>query len=422
MEGYFMKSLGSDIAVLGAGIVGVCCALELQKSGHSVTLIDRDGIGEGCSKGNAGHFATEQILPLATPGLMWKVPKMLLDPLGPVSIRWSYLAKISPWLIRFMLNTRSGPFSQGVEALNELNSAALPAWLKVLKGLGEQDQIKVDGSLLVFESEKTVAGYDDTHIFLNEQGIKTEALSGCQVRELEPRLSANICHGVLFPNTAHTTDPYQLTLVLAEHFIRQGGKLITQEVEQLKMTDSGVEVKLNGEQYQVPKLVLATGAWSKHWVQALTQKSIPLDTERGYHLMLPKVENTLSIPVTSADRRFIMTPMSEGLRLAGTVEFGGLHTSPNMKRAHMLARHAQVLLPQIDSELGKTWMGFRPSLPDSLPIIDKVGPKGQVILAFGHQHLGLTQAAVTGEMVSALSNTFAHKVDMTPFRHDRFTF
>jgi len=422
MEVNFMTSLETDIVVLGAGIVGVCCALELQKSGHRVILIDRDGIGEGCSKGNAGHFATEQIMPLATPGLMWKIPKMLLDPLGPVSIRWSYLHKISPWLIRFMLNTRSGPFSQGVEALRELNNASLPAWLKVLKGLGEQDQIKLDGSLLVFESAKTVADYEDTHMFLNEQGIKTETLSGCQVLELEPKLSANICHGVLFPNTAHTTNPYRLVKVMAEHFVRQGGKVLTQEVEQLKVNEQGISVQLNGKQYQVPKIVLATGAWSKHWVQTLTRKTIPLDTERGYHLMLPKGDSSLTIPVTSADRRFIMTPMDEGLRLAGTVEFGGLKSAPNMERAHMLARHAHALVPKIDSEAGKTWMGFRPSLPDSLPIIDKVGPKGQVILAFGHQHLGLTQAAVTGELVNALSKNHEHKVDITPFRHDRFTF
>lgn len=421
MKGYFMKSLQADIVVLGAGIVGVCCALELQRSGHKVTLIDREGIGEGCSKGNAGHFATEQILPLATPGLLWKIPKMLLDPLGPVSIRWSYLHKIAPWLIRFMLNTRSGPFSQGVEALNELNSAALPAWLKVLQDLGEQSQMQVEGSLLVFESQKTALDYEDTHLFLNEQGISTQALSGCQVRDLEPKLSANICHGVLFPNTAHTADPHRLSHVLAKHFVEHGGKVLTEEVEQLQMREDGVEVTLNGVQYQVPKLVLATGAWSKHWVKALTQTNIPLDTERGYHLMLPKVENSLKIPVTSADRRFIMTPMNDGLRLAGTVEFGGLHSAPNMNRAQMLARHAQVLLPKINSELGKTWMGCRPSLPDSLPIIDKVGPKGQVILAFGHQHLGLTQAAVTAELVSSLSNNLTHKVDLTPFRHDRFS-
>ena len=136
--------------------------------------------------------------------------------------------------------------------------------------------------------------------------------------------------------------------------------------------------------------------------------------------MLPKVDNSLKVPVTSADRRFIMTPMNDGLRLAGTVEFGGLHSSPNMKRAHMLARHAQVLLPKIDTQVGQTWMGFRPSLPDSLPIIDKVGAKGQVILAFGHQHLGLTQAAVTGELVDALTHNQKPKLDMTPFRHDRF--
>lgn len=415
-----MKSLQGDVAVLGAGIVGVCCALALQKQGHKVTLIDKDGIGEGCSKGNAGHFATEQILPLATPGLLWKIPKMLLDPLGPVAIRWSYLHKIAPWLIRFMLNTRSGPFSQGVDALSQLNQAALPAWLRLLTGLGEREQIKQQGSLLVFESQRSALDYEFTHLFLNEQGIKTEALSGAQVRELEPQLSANICHGVLFPNTAHSADPHHLTKLLARHFVERGGKVITQEVEQLTMHDDGVVMQLQGDSFLVPKMVLATGAWSKHWLQSLLKKSVPLDTERGYHLMLPQDGHSLSIPVTSADRRFIMTPMTGGLRLAGTVEFAGLKGSPNMKRAHMLARHAQVLLPKIDNELGQTWMGFRPSLPDSLPIIDRVGNKGQLLLAFGHQHLGLTQAAVTGELVTSLYQNEHTKLDIGAFRHDRF--
>jgi glycine/D-amino acid oxidase-like deaminating enzyme len=416
-----MKSLESDIAVIGAGIVGVCCALSLQKSGYSVTLIDRDGVGEGASKGNAGHFATEQVLPLATPGLIWKIPGMLADPLGPVAIRWSYLHRITPWFIRFMLNTRQRPFQQGAVALSKLNSHSLPAWSRLLKRVRAEDQLKTDGSLLVFEKEQSFANYQATLNQLSEYGVKSALLSAGQVTELEPGLSSNIHHGVFFPETGHTADPYRLTRTLADFFVAQGGKIIQQPVSNMRTTDTGVALQIADQPFQVDKIVLATGAWSKSLTEQLTGKFVPLDTERGYHLMLPNAVNRLSIPVASADRRFIMTPMDEGLRLAGTVEFGGLNAKPNMKRAEMLAKHANALVPDLERETGDAWMGFRPSLPDSLPIIDRVGPRGQILLAFGHQHLGLTQAALTGELISSVLQGQNPIVDLKPFRLDRFS-
>lgn len=416
-----MKSLDSDIAVIGAGIIGVCCALSLQQSGYRVTLIDRDGVGEGASKGNAGHFATEQVLPLATPGLMWKIPGMLADPLGPVAIRWSYLHRITPWFIRFMLNTRQRPYHQGAAALSALNSHSLPAWLRLLKQVKAEDQLKVEGSLLVFEKAQSFANYQTTRNQLSDYGVKSVALSAGQVSELEPDLSSNIRHGVFFPETGHTADPYRLTCILADFFVAQGGEMIQQSVSNVRTTETGVTLQVAGEQRQVPKIVLAAGAWSKSLVEQLTGKTVPLDTERGYHLMLRDASKKLRIPVASADRRFIMTPMDDGLRLAGTVEFGGLHARPNMKRAEMLAQHAGALIPGLKLELGDSWMGFRPSLPDSLPVIDRVGPRGQVLLAFGHQHLGLTQAALTGELVSSLLQEQDPVVDLKPFRLDRFS-
>ena len=226
----------TDVAVLGGGIVGVCCALALQRAGRQVALIERDGVGQGCSKGNAGHFASEQVLPLATPGLLWKIPGMLLDPLGPVSIRWSYLHRIAPWLIRFMLNTRQQPFEQGAEALSELNAHSIPAWQRVLDSIGASSQLEVEGSLLVFESDQSFTGYRQTSDLLEQYGVKLSALSGDEVREMEPRLSQSIQHGVLFPETGHTADPYQLTQTLAEAFVQHGGRIVPWEVQSLSLT------------------------------------------------------------------------------------------------------------------------------------------------------------------------------------------
>ncbi|WP_245555323.1 NAD(P)/FAD-dependent oxidoreductase [Hahella ganghwensis] len=411
----------TDISVVGGGIVGICCALSLQQAGFKVCLIDREGIGEGCSRGNAGHFATEQVLPLATPGLLWKIPGMLMDPLGPVAIRWPYLPQITPWLLRFMLNTRSKPFNIGAQALEALNTASLPAWKRLLNGTGEENQIKIDGSLLTFEQDATFQQYRHTTLEkLGHHNVKSEILSGDQARDLEPGLSSTIRHAVMFPDTGHTANPYRLAKSLGELFQRQGGRIIQKEISNLKAVQNGINLTLNGQQVQTPRLVIATGAWSKPLVHQLTGISVPLDTERGYHLMLPNSATSLSIPVTSAERRFIMTPMNEGLRLAGTVEFGGLKLPANMRRATMLASHAHALLPGLEDSAGTTWMGFRPSLPDSLPVIDQVGTSNQIILAFGHQHLGLTQAAVTGELVRQLALKEKPSLDLTPFRLNRF--
>ncbi len=415
-----MKQIDADIAVVGAGIVGICSALALQDAGYKVALIDKNGIARKCSQGNAGHFASEQVLPLATPGLLWKIPGMLLDPLGPVAIRSRYLPHIAPWLVRFMLNTRDRPFSEGSAALSNLNGLALSAWQRLLTRTGAHDQLKMDGSLLVFEQQNSFSAYQPTLHLLAKHGVVSQTLSAGEVHEIEPQLNSSVLHGVLFPETGHTANPFRLATTLADYFIANGGRFIQQDVSDMQQSDGQVVFKLEGELHRVKQLVLATGAWSKKWVKQLTGLNIPLDTERGYHLMLPNAGQALTVPVTSAERRFIMTPMEEGLRLGGTVEFGGLEAKANMQRAEMLAQHAKILLPEQDHQIGETWMGHRPSLPDSLPVMERVGSHKQVYLNFGHQHLGLTQAAICAElMVSELQST-ANVIDLAPFRSARF--
>jgi len=409
-----------DIAVIGAGVVGVASACLLQQAGQRVLLIDKEPPGQGCSKGNAGHFATEQVLPLATPGLLTKIPGMLIDPLGPVAIRWPYLHRITPWMIRFLLNTRKKPYQAGAKAIQQLNEQSLDCWQRLLKMAGASEQLKIDGSLLVFERSDSFLGYQSTLEQIRHYGVNAKVLNGDEARELEPALSPAVEHAVLFPETGHTSDPYKLTLSLLEFFRQCGGVVMQQEVQQLRTKGSGCEVTLSDKTLEVPKVLLATGAWSKKLLQQLSGVSVPLDTERGYHLMLPQAADKLQIPISSADRKFIMTPMDEGLRLAGTVEFGGLEAPANMQRAEMLLKHAKALIPGVSEEMGERWMGFRPSLPDSLPVIDRIGSHGQFLLAFGHQHLGLTQAAVTAEAVLALHQQRSGPVNLQPYRLSRF--
>lgn len=416
-----MKQLEIDIAVIGAGVVGLSCACKLQMAGLKVALLDKSPAGQGCSKGNAGHFATEQVLPLAAPGLIRQIPRMLLDPQGPVSIRWPYLPKIAPWFTRFLLNTRDKPFHKGAKAIRALNDQALPAWQTLLQQIQASEQMQIEGSYLVFESDTTFAQYQNSTLTLIQRyGVNAQVISGHALREAEPALSPSIKHAVFFPDTGHTQNPLKLSETLFSAFIQQGGLFIQQEVSTLTPNAQGCQIITPEAQYQVPKVLIATGAWSKQLVKQATGVSVPLDTERGYHLMAPEAQHLLKVPVSSADRKFILTPMETGMRLAGTVEFAGLEAPANMQRAQMLARHAKALLPTLPEPTGDSWMGCRPSLPDSLPVIDRVGPKGQILLAFAHQHLGLTHAAITAELVVNLALFETPRLDLTPYRLHRF--
>lgn len=416
-----MKQENGDITVIGAGVVGLCSALRLQMAGYKVTLIDRELPGHGCSKGNAGHFATEQVLPLAAPGLIQQIPKMLFDPKGPVSIRWPYLPTITPWFIRFLLNTRQKPFIAGAEAIQPLNEASLEAWQGLLNCIGAADQLKIDGSFLAFESPTTFESYQQSTLpLIQHYGVKTTTVSGDELREAEPALSKAITKAVFFPETGHTSNPLKLCETLFQHFTRHGGEFIQTEVTGVQQQGQGCQLDTANGQYQPSKVLITTGAWSKNIVQQATGVKVPLDTERGYHLMVPEASKLLNVPVSSADRKFIMTPMEEGMRLAGTVEFAGLQAPANMQRAHMLTQHAKALLPDLPEQTGENWMGFRPSLPDSLPVIDRVGSHGQILLAFAHQHLGLTQGAITADLVLDLAQNKTPQISLEPYRISRF--
>jgi D-amino-acid dehydrogenase len=404
-----VNNVSHDIAVVGAGIIGVACALRLARQGLRVVVIDQQQPGHGASFGNAGHLATEQVFPIADASILKRLPAMLMDPMGPLRLDWKYLPRALPWFTRLLLNLRPAPFQNTVAGLRALNESSLEAWQRLLADIQRPDLLKIDGSLLVFERPESRQAIQALQSRLLQQQVPVDYWQAGAIRETAPQLSEQIQGGLFFPRTGHFIDPYRVVCELVEAAKASGVSFVQQQVQGGHVQEHGVALITGNGALTASRVLIACGAHSAKLTAALTGKKVPLDTERGYHLMLPQEHDRLPFPVTSLERKFIMTPMSEGLRLAGTVEFAGLEKPPSMERAWQLHRLSQGLFRKdLSAEAATPWMGFRPSLPDSLPVIDQVCG-GKVLLAFGHQHLGLTQAAVTAEMVVRMALPGAEK-------------
>jgi D-amino-acid dehydrogenase len=398
----------ADIAVIGAGIIGVICALQLARQGQRVVVIDKQPPGHGASFGNAGHLATEQVFPIADASILKHLPAMLMDPMGPLRLDWKYMPRAVPWFSRLLLNLRPAPFQRTVAGLRALNESSLDAWKRLLQSIARPDLLKEDGSLLVFERAESRQAIDALQARMRQQQVPVDFWSASAVRDTAPQLSEQIQGGLFYPRTGHFLDPFRVVCELVSAAKAAGVQFLQQEVQDGQLQEHGVSLRTDQGRFTTRQVLIACGAHSAKLTAALTGKRVPLDTERGYHLMLPHEHERLPFAVTSLERKFIMTPMAGGLRLAGTVEFAGLERPPFMERAWQLHRLSKGLFRRdLNAEDATPWMGFRPSLPDSLPIIDKVGD-GKVLLAFGHQHLGLTQAAVTAEMVAHLVSPSAN--------------
>ena len=416
---------GADIAVVGAGIIGVACALQLARQGLRVVVIDQQEPGQGASFGNAGHLATEQVFPIADVSILKRLPAMLMDPMGPLRLDWKYMPRALPWFTRLLLNLRPEPYQRTVAGIRALNESSLAAWYRLLEGMDCPGLMKEDGSLLVYERPESRQALEALQTRMRQQQVPVDFWQAGAVRETAPQLSEQIQGGLFFPATGHFIDPYRVVCELVKAAKTCGVQFLKRQVMGGQLNDAGVALVTDQGRVTARRVLIACGAHSAKLTAALTGKKVPLDTERGYHLMLPHEHGRLPFAVTSLERKFIMTPMAEGLRLAGTVEFAGLEAPPSMERAWQLHRLSKGLFSRDLSAEGATpWMGFRPSLPDSLPIIDRVC-HGKVLLAFGHQHLGLTQAAVTAELIAQLAAPTAsgspHELPaLQPYRLDRF--
>ena len=408
------------IVVIGAGIVGVSAALHLQRDGHKVTVIDERNPGEGTSKGNAAVLAVDSVSPVATPGVLWDVPKYLMDPLGPLAIRWSYLPKIAPWLLRFLAASSPKRVEEISIALASLLNRATDVHRDLAKAIGEASILRETGWLGVFESDKKFAGYQWDLDLQKRRGVAFKVMAQEEIRQFEPSLQPIFRHAVYYPQNSYVLDNFRLVRELAALFAANGGTILKEKVTGFGFGAKGpTAVKTASQSVACDGVVVAAGAWSKHLTAMLGHK-VPLDTERGYHVTLPKPGKMPRMPLYSGDHSFAVTPLEVGLRFAGTVELGGLDAPPNYARAEVLMKHGRRMFGDLNEEGRSDWMGFRPSMPDSLPVISQGRRYPNTWFAYGHGHLGLTLGPITGKTIADLVAGRNPGFDLSPFRIDRF--
>ena len=410
-----------DVLVIGAGIVGVASALRLQREGRNVLLIDRDDVAAQASRGNAGALAFSDILPLASPGILRMAPRWLLDPLGPLTIRPAYLPRLAPWLFRFWRasgrdRVRASTTAQA--ALMKLSAAETPL---LLSAANASHMLRSDGALHLYESEAELLSSQPGWATRAEHGIAFTHLHGSQaIAELQPGLTSAFVAATFVPAWQTVSDPLQVTQALAQAFAQHGGRIRRAEAIAIVPGADGVAVSLrDGTTLVAARVVVAAGAWSHRLARSLGD-NIPLETERGYNTTLPVGAFDLKRQLIFGGHGFVVTPLGTGVRIGGAVEFAGLDAPPNFARSAAMLAKAKRFMPGLRTEGGSQWMGFRPSLPDSLPVIGKAAADERVVYAFGHGHLGLTQSAATARLVADIIAGRLPPLDLTPFRPQRF--
>ncbi|QRY65099.1 FAD-binding oxidoreductase (plasmid) [Ensifer sp. PDNC004] len=408
-----------DVIVIGAGVVGLSAAIAAQARGLSVTVLDREGPAAGASAGNAGAFAFTDILPLASPGILKKAPKWLLDPLGPLSVPPAYAAQIAPWMFRFWRAcsaSRVAHSTTAQTAMMDLSKAELEPFLAET---GTLPMLRKEGNLQVYESDAELKASLPGWTARAEHGIEFRHMGAAEMAEIQPGLASRFTHGTFTPGWYSIADPKLYTLALADHFRAKGGVIERAEVTALKPVEGGVELTADGKTRRTEQVVLSAGAFS-HQVARTLGEHIPLETERGYNTTLPQDAFDLRTQVTFGGHGFVVTRLSTGIRVGGAVELGGLKLPPNFRRSEAMLKKAQTFLPGFKSGGGVQWMGFRPSLPDSLPAIGRARATGRVVYAFGHGHLGLTQSAGTARLVADLLTGRRPAIDISSFSPQRF--
>ncbi|MBN8891524.1 MAG: amino acid dehydrogenase [Acetobacteraceae bacterium SCN 69-10] len=409
-----------DVFVVGAGVIGISAALALQARGLSVAVVDREGPAAGASAGNAGAFAFTDILPLASPGILRKAPKWLLDPLGPLSVPTAYALQIAPWMFRFWraCSPRNVAHSTVAQtALMDLSRAELEPFLHAT---GTAAMLRKDGNLQVYESEAEFQVSLPGWRVRAEHGIDFRHMGAAEMADLQPGLAPRFGLATFTPGWYSIADPKLYTIALAERFRQQGGALLRDEIWGLETDGNSVTLLgAGGVRRRAGHVVLAAGAFS-HRIARTIGDRIPLETERGYNTTLPADAFDLRTQITFGGHGFVITRLSTGIRVGGAVEFGGLSRPPDFRRSEAMLAKARAFLPGLRPEGGVQWMGFRPSLPDSLPAIGRARATSRVIHAFGHGHLGLTQSAGTARLVADLVTGRAPAIEIAPFSPQRF--
>lgn len=410
-----------DVIVVGAGIIGLSTAFLLQRSRLRVLLLDRKGPAAEASRGNAGALAFSEVIPLATPATVSKAPQWLLDPLGPLSIPPRYAIRLAPWMFRFWRASRPKQVERGIRAQSILMDQSKQALLPFLKQTATGGMLRRDGNLQLYESPAEFEASRPYWEARKKLGIPFEHVHGTYaLSEIQPGLDKRFISGTLTPEWYSISDPHEFALTIADIFRNRGGQIEIADAQSLSTTPQDATVHCTGEKvFAADQVVVCAGAWSHRLARTIGDR-IPLETERGYNTTLSSAAFDLRIQLTFGGHGFVVTDIGSGIRVGGAVELGGLEAPPNFDRAEALLAKAKRFLPGLDTDGGTQWMGFRPSLPDTLPVIGHSPKSERIIYAFGHGHLGLTQSAGTAELVAELINGDSPSIDLEPFRADRF--
>ncbi|TMJ23765.1 MAG: FAD-binding oxidoreductase, partial [Alphaproteobacteria bacterium] len=368
--------MAKSVTVIGAGLVGVCCALHLQREGFAVRLVDKGEPGMKASFGNSGSFGTASCVPFALPGVLKKVPKMLFDSTSPLKLRWSHVPSALPWFLRFIESARPSRVEEIAKARNSLLVHTHAGYAPLIEGADAGKWVVDDGLLMTFESEEAFRNSQYALDLRRRNGVHMDILDGNEARQMEPALSAKVVKAVSLPDVHRTIDPWRLCDALARDFVRRGGEIVNAEVRGFEIgSDGPTAIVTDHGTMAVEQVVIAAGVWSRPLAKQLGT-AVPLEAERGYH-------------ITVVD--------------SNVMEFAAPDAPPDMRIADMVMRHAKELVPGLKGEAASKWMGPRPSHPDSKPVIGRSPRHRNVYFAFGHDHLGLTMAGITGKLVAELA-------------------
>lgn len=411
------------VAIVGAGVVGAATALALAAQGYLVTVIDHGDIGAGTSSGNAGGIVTGAVTPTATPGVLKSIPSYIFDPNGAAVLRPAYVLRVLPWLLRFIEAGRPARVSSIAQALEPLVSQAMHAHLALADLSAARELIRPVGWLKVYKSD---AGFAETALereLMTRHGVNFSILTAAEVADLEPNLNRDAyTRGLFQPDSGFVNYPTALTQAYFEGARQRQAQYIQESVLEVRPTEGGgLSVKTDKATRQFDDVVIAAGAWSKQFAKQMGDK-VSLDTERGYHISFGWTGGELlRRPVGFPERHCVLSPMHDGISLVSGDELAGLNAPPDYRRIRAMAPFARSVLPGLaEQAIQREWMGYRPSTPDSLPVIGRSPSCSNVFYAFGHGHLGLTLAAITAQLIAGLVNGDAEPFDLSPYRIARF--
>ena len=411
--------LKKKIGIIGAGIQGISNALFLQKKGFSVTIFDRDEPGSPvASYGNAGHFSPYASVPINRPDVLSDVPAMLLNSTGPLALKWNHVPKMIPWFLSFIRNCTSHRMMHTAKNMHQILDLALPAYDELFDEVDIEGLVEKKGILYIWNDQNLKSRELEIKI-RNELGVDQQLVTPKEIHDLEPNVKPIYHGGVYYQHGRHARNPKKILLKLFDLFLKKGGKFLKMNIKDIKFNDEKPVVKTETQSFLFDKIVIACGSFSKKLTDKLDEK-IPLDTERGYHVHFKDCDHLLSRPVIFQNRGFGITPMEQGLRVVGTVEFGGLDNPLSKSRVKNLIDNARYMmgdLPEHEDE----WLGFRPTLPDYLPVIGPSKNHKNVFYCFGHHHLGWTLGPISGKVISGMIAEENTNLNLKPYSSLRFS-